>query len=180
MARVGVLGIGNVLMGDDALGPYVVKCLDARYELPAAVELRELGTPGADLALHLDGLDAAVVVDTVKLPGAPGEVRLLDKAQLLARKPLLPASPHEPGLREALFALEFGGGAPPEVRLVGVIPASVELEVGLSGPVREAVPLALAEVLRQLASLGVPARERPDPRPPDLWWERPGTPGGAP
>lgn len=178
MARVGVLGIGNVLMGDDALGPYVVKCLDARYELPPEVELLELGTPGADLALHLDGLDAAVVVDTVRLLGEPGELRLLDKAQLLGRKPLLPASPHEPGLREALFTLEFRGGAPREVRLVGVIPRSVELVVGLSPAVRDAVPAALDEVLRQLATLGFQARERPDPRPPDLWWERPARAGG--
>src|SRR5690349_8216938 len=131
MARIGVLGIGNVLMGDDALGPYVVKLLDARYELGPEVEVMELGTPGADLSLHLDGLDAAVVVDTVKLRGEPGEVRLLDQAQLLAKKPLLPASPHEPGLREALFALQFSGGGPADVRLVGVIPAAVELEVGL-------------------------------------------------
>src|SRR6266542_4976997 len=136
MPRIGVLGIGNVLMGDDALGPYVVKVLEARYELPADVEVLELGTPGADLSLHLDGLDAAIVVDTVKLRGEPGELRLLDKAQLLSKKPILAASPHEPGLREALFTLQFRGGAPADVRLVGVIPAQVEMEVGLSPPVR--------------------------------------------
>src|SRR5512136_2177115 len=106
MGRIGVLGIGNVLAGDDALGPYVVKLIDARYELPPEVELLELGTPGADLALHLDGLDAAVVVDTVRLPGAAGEVHVLDREHLLARRPVLPASPHEPGLREALFTLD--------------------------------------------------------------------------
>ncbi len=178
MARIGVLGIGNVLMGDDAFGPYVVKLLDARYEVPPTVEVRELGTPGADLALHLQDLDAAVVVDTFQVDGAPGELRLVDKAQLLSRKPLLPASPHEPGLREALFALEFRGGSPGDVRLVGVIPAEVELEVGLSPPVRAAVPAALEEVVRHLAALGAPARPRPVPRDPDLWWERDSLPGG--
>jgi hydrogenase maturation protease len=170
--RIGLLGIGNVLMGDDALGPYVVKLLDAGWELPAGVEVAELGTPGADLSLHLEGLDAAVVVDTVKLPGEPGEIRLLGKAQLLSKRPLLPASPHEPGLREALFALEFTGGAPPDVRLVGVIPASVELGVGLSPRVRAALPGALDAVLRELAALGAAATPRAEPRAPDLWWER--------
>src|SRR3990172_415523 len=104
MARICVLGIGNVLMGDDALGPYVVKLLEAGYELPSAVEVLELGTPGADLSLHLQGRGVAVVVDAVKARGAPGNLRLLDKAQLLATNPVLPASPHEPGLRETLFA----------------------------------------------------------------------------
>lgn len=173
MRRLALLGIGNVLMGDDALGPYVVKLIEARYELPPEVEVLELGTPGADLALHLDGLDAAVVVDTVQLRGAPGELRLLDRADLLAKRPILPASPHEPGLREALFALEFHGAAPATVRLVGVVPASVALEVGLSAPVQAAVPAAVEAALAELAALGAVARLRPDPRPPDLWWERP-------
>ena len=173
MRRIGLAGIGNVLMGDDALGPYVVKLIEARYALPPEVEVMELGTPGADLALHLDGLDAAVVVDTVQVAGAPGELRLIDRAELLARRPILPASPHEPGLREALFALQFHGGAPATVRLVGVIPASVALEVGLSPPVQAAVPAAVEAALAELAALGAAAHPRPDPRPPDLWWERP-------
>jgi hydrogenase maturation protease len=161
-------------MGDDALGPYAVKLLEARYELPPEVELLELGTPGADLAVHLDGLDVAVVIDTVKLSGAPGEIRILDKAALLAKRPLLPASPHEPGLREALFALEFHGGAPREVRLVGVIPGAVELEVGLSPAVHAALPAVLEAALAELAALGAAARPRAVPTVPDLWWERRG------
>lgn len=172
MARLGLFGIGNVLMGDDALGPYAVKLIEAGYELPPEVELRELGTPGADLSLLLDGFEAVVVVDTVKLPGAPGEIHLLDKAALLAKRPLLPASPHEPGLREALFALEFHGGAPREVRLVGVIPGAVELEVGLSPAVRAALPAVVAAALAELAALGAPARPRAAPAEPDVWWER--------
>ena len=177
MGRVAVLGIGNVLMGDDALGPWVVKVLEARYELPG-VEVLELGTPGADLSLHLDGLEAAVVVDTVALRGAPGEVRVLDKGALHAKRPVLPASPHEPGLREALFALEFRGGGPREVRLVGVVPAAVEMEVGLSPAVQGAIEPALAAVLEQLAALSVEVRPREAPRAPDIWWERPPA-GGA-
>jgi hydrogenase maturation protease len=107
----------------------------------------------------------------VKTRGEPGELRVFDKPQLLAKKPILPASPHEPGLREALFALEFSGGGPRDVRLVGVIPAAVEMAVGLSIPVQASVPGAIEELLRQLAALGVAATRRAEPREPDLWWE---------
>jgi hydrogenase maturation protease len=171
--RVGILGIGNVLMGDDALGPHVVKLLEARYAFPDDVALVEAGTPGVDLAHLLDGHEAVVVVDTVKLRGAPGEVRVLDRAQLLAKDPVLPMSPHEPGLREALFTLQFGGGGPRAVQLVGVIPEdSHTLRIGLSDPVRAAVPAAVDEVLRQLATFGVVPEARVPPAAPDLWWER--------
>lgn len=175
MSRIGVLGIGNVLMGDDALGPWVIKVLEAEYEPAPGVDLVELGTPGADLSLHLEGLDAAVVVDAVRTGGAPGEVSLLDRAQLLAGRPVTPGGPHDPGLREALFTLDFGGRGPRDVRLVGVVPQAVRMAVGLSAPVREALPAAVEAVVAQLSDLGVPLRRRATARAPDVWWERPGS-----
>ena len=44
-ARVGVVGLGNVLMGDDAFGPYVIEVLEAGYALPPNVSAQDLGTP---------------------------------------------------------------------------------------------------------------------------------------
>jgi hydrogenase maturation protease len=172
MGRIGVIGIGNVLMGDDALGAHVVKWLEAEYEVPPEVALVEAGTPGAALPSVLEGFEVVVVVDTVKVRGAPGELRVLDKARLLAKDPVLPMSPHEPGLREALFTMEFQGGGPREALLVGVIPARVELEIGLSPAVAAAVPGAVAEVVRTLRRFGVELRPRAAAARPDLWWER--------
>ncbi len=42
--RIGVLGVGNILMGDDGIGPFVVRILEARYEFPPNVVLHDLGT----------------------------------------------------------------------------------------------------------------------------------------
>ncbi len=174
MARIGVLGIGNVLMGDDALGAHVVKRLEAGWTFPEDVAVVEAGTPGADLPHVLAGYDAIIVVDTVKLRrAAPGELRVLEKADLLAKEPIVPMSPHEPGLREALFTMEFHGEAPAQVLLVGVVPADAQtLGVGLSDPVKAAIPAAIEETLRQLATLGVTPTPRVPPLAPDLWWER--------
>ena len=52
----------------------------------------------------------------------------------------LAVSPHDPGVKEALLALEFAGEGPDEVLLVGVIPGNVEQSVGLTPPVQAAVP----------------------------------------
>ncbi len=172
MSRIAVIGIGNVLTGDDALGPYVVRVVEARYELPDGVQVIDAGTPGYDLTAFLVGLDAVILVDAVKAKGAPGEIRTFDKAALLERAPILAMSPHEPGVREALLNGDFMGVTPPVVRLVGVIPARTDTGVGLSDEVRASVPAAVRQVARELAALGVELRERTPPRPPDLWWER--------
>jgi hydrogenase maturation protease len=173
LARVAVIGIGNVLTGDDAVGPTVLKLLEAAYEVPEDVLVLDAGTPGLDLTAFLADLEGVVLVDAVKARGAaPGELRVYGKDELLAKAPLLATSPHEPGVREALLNADFMGVAPPVARLVGVVPASVETGIGLSPAVRAALPAALARVRDELAALGVALRARTPPLAPDLWWER--------
>lgn len=170
--RAAVIGIGNVLAGDDAVGPHVVRVLEARYDVPESVQVIDAGTPGYDLTAFLVGLDAVVLVDAVRAAGAPGELRTYDKAGLLEKKPILAVSPHEPGVREALLNAEFMGVTPAVVRLVGVIPSATATGIGLSPEVRAAVPAAVEAIARELAGLGLALAPRREPREPDLWWEK--------
>ena len=170
--RVAIIGIGNVLAGDDAVGPHVVRVFEARYALSEGVQVIDAGTPGYDLTAFLVDLDAVVLVDAVKAKGAPGELRTFDKAALLEKKPILALSPHEPGVREALLNADFMGVTPPVVRLVGVIPGGTATGIGLSDAVRAAVPGAVEAIARELGAIGVSLRERTPPVAPDLWWER--------
>jgi hydrogenase maturation protease len=171
-ARVGVIGLGNVLMGDDAFGPWVVQTLLAGYEFPDGVSVEDLGTPGLDLMPYLADLDALVLVDTVRAEAPPGTLRLYRRDEILRHPPQARLSPHDPGVKEVLLTMEFAGRGPREVLLVGAVPAETAMGVHLSPAVREAVPLAVAEVLRELEGLGRPARRRASPLAPDIWWAR--------
>lgn len=172
--RVAVFGLGNVLMGDDALGPTVVRTLQANWTFPEDVEVEDLGTPGLDLHPHLTGRDVVVLVDTVRSDGPPGTVRVYDKSALLQNPPRTRTSPHDPGVLETLMGLEFAGVGPREVVLVGVVPGEVGYELGLTTQVRDAVPEIERTVVRILEERGVPVERRPDgPRDPELWWEAP-------
>jgi hydrogenase maturation protease len=171
--RIAVIGIGNVLTGDDAVGPTVVKLLEAAYEAHEDVLVVDAGTPGFELTTFLAGLEAVVLVDALKARGTPGELRVLGKDELLARAPVLATSLHEPGVREALLQSAFAGTAPPVARLVGIVAGSVETGIGLTPAVRAALPRAVAAVRDELAAVGAVLRERVPPGVPDLWWERP-------
>ncbi len=171
MARICVMGVGNVLMGDDGLGPYVLRTLEAHYEMPADVWLFDAGTPGLDLTLFLDGLDALLVVDAVKADGAPGTVRTWGRDALVKGFIPISTSPHDPTLRESLMRLEMFGQCPPHIRLFGVVPEDVGTRARLSDSVREAVPLVEEQIVQELANLGaMPARREPEGVP-DVWWE---------
>src|ERR1039457_5907695 len=124
--RIAVIGMGNVLMGDDAAGPYVIETLNARYEFGPGVEALDLGTPGLDLAPYIAGVETLILVDTVLSDGGPGELRRYEKPALMNPGFRLRVSPHDPALAEALTLAELVGECPSRVVLIGITPGSCE------------------------------------------------------
>ena len=176
MARVAVIGLGNVLMGDDGFGPYVAELVEGWYEWPDDVNVVEIGTQGLDLSPYVRGVESLVVVSSVHRGAPPGTLHRLARAEVLDREipnrePQLRNSPYEPGIRNLVLTLEFTGGAPRDVWVLGAEPEDIELTGGLSEPVRAALPRAVEEVVALLRGLGLEPRER-EPRPDVLpWWE---------
>jgi hydrogenase maturation protease len=165
-----VLGLGNVLMGDDGFGPDVVRALLDEYVVGPDVDVVDLGTPGLDLAPWLVDADRVILVDTVNARFPPGTLRLYDKADLLREVPSVRAGPHDPGVKEALLALEFAGRSPRELTLVGVVPARIEMALHLSPAVRAAVPKAIAAVVAELRRGGAIVTRIAVPHPHSSWW----------
>ena len=168
-----IAGIGNVLMGDDAIGPTVVAHLAARYAFPEGVKVVDLGTPGVDLALHLAGVRTVVLIDALVDPAMPpGGIRVVGRTEILAGAAVSGMDLHAAGVREALLLAESLGGAPEEVCLIGVTVESCVLGNGLCGGVRAAVLEAVDVVEAELRRVGVPYAERVPAGIPDVWWER--------
>ena len=174
--KVKVLGMGNVLMGDDGVGPYVIRMMETAYRHSDEALLIDVGTPGLDLVPYLEGAERIVIIDTVRSEGSPGEIRLYDRDQIVSGPPRPRLGPHDPGLRETLLALELSGSGPSDVLLIGVIPESVSTGPGLSPAVRRAVPSVVDTVLETLLRAGVRLAPRLPAAAPDIWWERPGPP----
>jgi hydrogenase maturation protease len=167
-----VLGLGNVLMGDDGFGPYVIEALQAAYEFAANVSVIDVGTPGLDLAPFVLGADAVIVIDTVRSDGRPGSLRLYGRDALLQHAPQPRLGPHDPGFKQTLLTLEFAGSGPGAVLLVGVIPETTAPCARLSPAVRAAVDPAVCAVLAELDALGSPAHAKRWPNELAPWWER--------
>jgi hydrogenase maturation protease len=174
LATTFVLGLGNVLMGDDGFGPYVARLLEADYEVGAGAEVIDIGTPGLDLTPWLADARNVIIVDTVRASAPPGTVTLYDRTDIVRHAPVSRVGPHDPGLKEALLTLEFAGRAPETVALVGVVPARVATGTTLSDPVAAAVPTAISAVVERLRRLGVPVAPRASRRPVGSgccpWW----------
>lgn len=171
-----MIGLGSVLMGDDAAGPYFVNMFDASYELPPELAVLDLGTPGPEFSHYLLDWQRLIVVDTIKAAGSPGEVRTYRRGEILEHLPAQRMSPHDPSLKDALLTADFVGGGPEEVLLVGVIPEKVEMGTELTETVAAAMPAIEKEVLAELARWGIEPQTRANANP-AVWWTRQGASG---
>ena len=171
LVRIGVLSLGNVLMGDDGIGPFILRILESRYEFPPNVVLHDLGTPGLGITSFFADYDSIILIDAVSATGQPGDVHLYRKDQLIRVPIPQRVSPHDPALVEALFFAEFSGQCPRDVLLVGVVPESTELGCGISHPLHKAVEPAMTAVIDELNSLGVTVHLRGCALPPSIWWQ---------
>ena len=167
-----ILGLGNALMSDDGFGPYVVRVLEALYELPDRVQVIDAGMPGLEATHHLSGAEAVILVDTVAAEGAPGDIHAWQLRDILADAPQARVSPHDPGIKDALLAAAAAGAAPGHVLLVGVVPEWVATGAHLSRPVRSAIAPVVGLIVAELERLGCAPVPRRVPRHPDTWWER--------
>lgn len=68
-----VIGCGNLLRGDDAVGPVLVRRLLERG-LPDGVEVADGGTSGMDVAFRMRGADRVILVDAAATGGEPGSI----------------------------------------------------------------------------------------------------------
>lgn len=153
--RVVVAGLGNVLLGDDGIGPLVVSYLADGWGFPDRTELLDLGTPGLNLQPYLHDLHALVVVDAVKASRPVGSVMVLDREAILHR-PLPPrVSPHDLGLVESVTLAELAQGRPIDLSLVGVVVERTEQGARMSAPVTSAADAAARAVLERLRLLGI-------------------------
>ncbi len=148
--KILIVGVGNVLHGDDGFGVQLAWRL-AVERFPPGVKVMETGIGGMSIVQELmTGYDAVLLLDAHQSGGRHGELRLL--------RPVLPdlaeLDPH--ALRDyfadthyatpirALSLLEQIGRLPPQVAVIGCEPAEVEeFGIGLSAPVAAALDSAV-------------------------------------
>ena len=168
--RTCVVGIGNVLLGDDGFGPLAVEMFRCKYECGSNVEILDLGTPGLDLAPYLYAADLVIVADAVHAQEKPGTLCIYCEDDLVARRAQLRLTAHDPGVRESLALLRLAGHAPSELIIVGVVPESCGLGKGFSPSVLSTSSVAVDNIARLLVERGIDCHRRHAPVQPNLWW----------
>jgi len=152
--RVVVLGIGNILLSDEAVGIRAMERFAELYRVPAHVELIDGGTSAMDLLDVVAGCDLLLVVDAILGGCAPGTpIRLAGgQVPVFFRTKL---SPHQVGLSDLLASLEFSDQLPGATVIVGAEPADMRLGLELTPAVAACVPQLVQMIAQELRAAGI-------------------------
>lgn len=154
-----VLGLGNVLCGDDGAGVIAVHRLRRGWELPADVRVVDGGTLGLDLLALVAASDRVILVDAVRAAAPPGTlVRLAGHEVAPAVYERL--SPHQIGVADLIAGATLVDRYPSDVVIVGIVPETTDLQLGCTPAVSDNLDALVAAVIAELAARGYAAAPR--------------------
>ncbi len=140
-----VLGVGNILFGDDGFGCAVVDYIESHYRVPEAVCLLDAGTGVRKLFFTLCLSSARpqrlLIVDAIDAGRGPGEIFEIDPAEIPPVK-LDDFSLHQLPTSNLLRELQESCGVEVRVLACQTGPLPDEISQGLSEAIGSAVPRA--------------------------------------
>jgi len=143
-----VVGIGNLLMGDDGFGIEVANTL-RKLNLGRRILVLERQIMDISVLDSASGASKLVIVDAVKSGRPPGSVMKFMAG--LPRSPVLRAPlSHEQDFHDLIALARKSGMRLPPTVVVGVEPADCTAGKGLSKEVEGALPRALEEVRNEV------------------------------
>jgi len=146
-----ILGLGNILLGDEGVGVRIVEELERRQQLPGDVTLVDGGTSGMELLDIIAQCDHLIVCDAISADQAPGSVLRMDDDAVPAFFQTR-LSPHQLGLCDLLAALRLIDAAPSRLTLFGVVPVRLDIGTELSGAARRALEQVVGLVHGELGA----------------------------
>ena len=142
-----VLGLGNVIMGDEGVGVHVVRALE-KHTLPSGVECLDGGTGGFILLEPLENADHIILIDAAADGNPPGTVTRTTPRFSKDYPPTLTA--HDIGVKDLLDAFYMQGGTREVILYAIAIDPRQPISMELSIECARAAETATYEILAEL------------------------------
>jgi hydrogenase maturation protease len=152
--KICVIGLGNILLQDDAIGLHVTETIKERYRFEPQIELHDGGTAGLDLLPLIEHYEKVLFVDAVDAGQPPGAIVMIE-GDAIPSFLTTQVSVHHVGLSDLLFAARMAGSLPAEICLIGIQPESVDIGLEMTDIMKKSLDLLLTTVVEQLQKWGV-------------------------
>lgn len=147
-----VLGLGNILLSDEAVGVRVVEYLRDHHEKETkGLNLMDGGTMGLSLLVAMEDCDAMIILDAAVLGKDAGAVQVFEGQEMDHFLRHRGRSPHDIGLDDIMDGLRLREAVPEHRALVGIQPRVLTVGEDLTPDVKAAVPLAGQAVINLIS-----------------------------
>ncbi|MCO4845084.1 MAG: HyaD/HybD family hydrogenase maturation endopeptidase [Sulfurovum sp.] len=154
-----VLGIGNLLFGDEGIGVHFIKYMGEKYRFEGEhqIDIVDGGTLAQRLIPIIVEYDHVIIIDTINAKGVKaGEVYFFN-FDAVPDTVDWQGSAHEVEMLQTLNMMDLAGDRPTTM-IMGVVPTIIEAtEFSLSVGVADAVPLMEKTLLNYLKTMNVNA-----------------------
>ncbi len=150
-----ILGVGNILLGDEGIGIRVVEELENRYAFPEEVTVLDGGTAGIELLGYIEGRDLLILIDAMRADLPPGTVFKVE-GEDVPKRFMTRISPHQIGLSDLLAAGILSEHIPKRITLFGIEPEQMATGITLSPTVEDSLEKVIGAVLAELKEAGYP------------------------
>lgn len=137
--KIAIIGVGNLLMGDDGIGIHAVEAL-RKEKLPSNVHIFDCATRAFDVLECMHGCEKAVIVDAYKKGGIAGSIYKFSFDPNDALEESFNLSMHDINFIDALRAGRGIYKLPKEIVIIGVEPEMLDWGLGLSSKLDDALP----------------------------------------
>jgi len=148
--KILILGIGNLLMGDEGIGIHIVRYLEKNYNWEN-VDILDGGTGGFHLMGYFQSYPMVILIDATIDGQTAGSIKLLKPKYSSDYPPTLTA--HDIGLKDLLDSL-YLLNSQPEIWLYTVsIQKLDKVTMELSPEIEASIPAAAERIAENLADL---------------------------
>ena len=147
--KVVVVGVGNILCGDDGIGVRAAELLNLE-PLPPEVSVLDGGTIGIDILYLIEDADYAIIIDAIDGGAEPGAMFRIPWEDIADDKPEEQmTSLHDFNLVTVLSLANYLGKMP-RVVIFGVQPENIKLGDETSPAVNATLPALIQSVKKEI------------------------------
>jgi len=146
MKKILILGIGNLLMGDEGVGVHTIKALEGKT-FPENVDILDGGTGGFHLMAYFQEYENIIMIDATMDRKPAGTVSIIEPKFASDFPKTLSA--HDIGLKDMIESITILGTLPKIYLITVTIDTIQSMQMELSTKVKDAI----SEVIKKIDAL---------------------------
>ena len=152
--KVALIGLVNIMFFDEGLGTYLIKYIEANYEIPSNLEIVDGGLMGFSLMSYFQEFDKVLIVGTTSKKGSPGDIfRYSAQEMLHLGKTRQSANEVEVAMMIEICSFKEDIA---DIEFLTMLPENIkEVKNGLSNIILQNMPKLLTKTIEILKEYGV-------------------------